>query len=76
MEVIETGIVALIVLFSVFYSVWRLTSARFHLRAIDSLGSVLGKPAWLGRLRENTLSKLSGGCGSCASNIKPARRQN
>jgi hypothetical protein len=73
-EYIETAVVALIVLSSVIYSVWRLTSARFHLRAIDSLGAVLGHPAWLANLRQKTLNKLSGGCDSCASNVTSSRK--
>ena len=77
MEYIETAVVALIVLLSALYSIWRLTSARFHLRAIDSLGTVLGNPAWLASLRQKTLNKLSGGCDSCGSNatrkVRPLR---
>jgi hypothetical protein len=76
MELIEAAAVALIVLASALYSAWRLTSARFHLRVIDSLGGVLGHPEWLGTLRQNTLNKLSGGCGSCATNVTRARRPN
>ena len=76
MEFIEAAVVALIVVASAVYSLWRLTSARFHLRAIDSLGAVLGNPAWLANLRQNTLNKLTGGCDSCGSNVTRARRPN
>jgi len=69
MEIIEAAVVTLIVLASAVYSVWRLTSARFHLRVIDSMGAALGNPGWLANLRQNTLRKLSGGCDSCASNV-------
>jgi len=75
-EYIETAVVALIVLWSFLYSLWRLTSARFHLRAIDSLGAVLRNPAWLANLRQQTLNKLAGGCDSCGSNATRERRPN
>jgi len=75
-EYLEAAVVALIVVWCAIYSLWRLTSARFHLRVIDSLGSALGNPAWLANLRQNTLKKLSGGCDSCASNVTHARRPN
>jgi len=73
-EYIEAAAVGLIVLASAIYSLWRLTSARFHLRVIDSLRAVVGSPAWLASLRQNTLHKLSGGCGSCASNVTSSRK--
>ncbi len=73
MEYIETAVVALIVLSSAVYSLWRLTSARSHLRAIDSLAAVLGNTGWHANLRQKTLSKLSGGCDSCASNVTRVR---
>jgi hypothetical protein len=72
MGALEMLVVALIVLVSILYSAWRLTSARLHLRAIDLLGSVLGNSpgGWVARLRGRALSQLSGGCGTCASNVK------
>ena len=69
MEFVEVVAVALVVLASAVYSLWRLTSARFHLRAIESLGTLLGNPLWLTTLRQNTLNKLPGGCDSCGSNV-------
>jgi uncharacterized membrane protein len=69
----EAAVVGLIVLASAVYSLWRLTSARFHLRVIDSLGAVLGNPPWLANLHQNALKKVSGGCGSCASNTSPRK---
>jgi hypothetical protein len=79
MEAIETAIVAAIVVVCIVYSVWRLTSARFHLRLIDLIGKAWGnlrgaggvKPdGWIARLRNHEMSKLGGSCGSCASNVK------
>ncbi len=70
MEAFETVLVASIVLVSVIYSVWRLTSARFHLRVIEILGRAGGPGPWLARLRDREWSKLGGSCGACASNVK------
>ncbi len=72
MEALETGIVALIVAASILYSAWRLTSAQLHLRALDLLGHVMGNApgGWVARLRSRVLSKMAGGCGTCASNVK------
>ena len=72
MEAIETSVVALIVLVSVVYSAWRLTSTRLHLRVINLLGRVAGNApdGWVAHLRSRMLAKMSGGCGDCASNVK------
>jgi hypothetical protein len=69
MEAIEAAIVGLIVVVSVAYSVWRLTSARFHLRVIDVLGRI-SSAGWVARLRNRELAKLGSACGSCAANVK------
>ena len=72
METLETAVVALIVLASILCSAWRLTSARLHLRAIELLGSIVGNApgGWVDSLRSRALAKMSGGCGTCASNVK------
>jgi hypothetical protein len=69
MEAIETTIVALIVVASVIYSAWRLTSVRFHVRVIDAVGR-MSSAGWIARLRNRELTKLGGACGSCSANVK------
>ena len=69
MDAFETVVVGLIVIISVIYSAWRLTSARFHLRVIDALGRI-SSASWVARLRNRELAKLGSACGSCAANAK------
>ena len=69
MDAFETVVVGLIVIVSVIYSAWRLTSARFHLRVIDALGRI-SSASWVARLRNRQLAKLGSACGSCAANAK------
>ncbi len=75
MAALQNIIVAAIVLASMLYSAWRLTSVRFHLRVIDALGHSFGDRSahpdgWLARLRNRELSKLGGSCGACSSQTK------
>ena len=75
MAALQNIVVAALVLASVLYSAWRLTSARFHLRVIDVLGHSFGDPGarpegWVARLRNRELSKLGGSCGACSSQTK------
>ena len=69
MDAFETVVAGLIVIVSVIYSAWRLTSARFHLRVIDALGGI-SSASWVARLRNRQLAKLGSACGSCAANTK------
>jgi len=69
MQAIETLLVGVIVVASVAYSAWRLTSARFHLRLLDALGKV-STAGWLTRLRNREMAKLGSACGACAANVK------
>lgn len=72
MAALETLVVAALVAVSAGYSVWRLTPARFHLRAIDVLGRLIGDApgGWLAGLRNRELARLGGSCGACASSVK------
>lgn len=77
MEALQTIVVAAIVIACAGYSLWRMTSVRFHLRMIDALGKVVGgsPESWAGKLRAKTLSQIAtggGACGSCAPNTKAA----
>ncbi|HEY4211384.1 MAG TPA: hypothetical protein VGM84_07880 [Steroidobacteraceae bacterium] len=77
MEPLQAILVAAIVIASAGYSLWRLTSVRFHLRMVDALGRVMGNSpeSWVGKLRAKTLSQIAtggGACGSCAPNTKAA----
>ena len=69
MQAIETLLVGVIVVASVAYSAWRLTSARFHLRVLDALGKVTAA-GWVARLRDREMGKLGSACGACAANVK------
>jgi hypothetical protein len=70
MQALESVLVASIVFVSVIYSLWRLTSARFHLRVIEILHRAGGSRPWVARLRDRELSKLGGSCGACTANVK------
>lgn len=77
MEALQAMVVAVIVIGCAGYSLWRLTSVRFHLRMVDALGKVVGNSpeSWVGKLRAKTLSQIAtggGACGSCAPNTKAA----
>jgi hypothetical protein len=61
------------------FSAWRLASLRLRLRTLAALGKLpaVAGASWLARLRERTLAKLGGGCGSCAqSATRGAASQN
>ena len=77
MEALQAIVVTVIVIACASYSLWRLTSVRFHLRIVDALGKVVGTSpeTWVGKLRAKTLSQIAtggGACGSCAPNTKAA----
>jgi hypothetical protein len=86
MQALQAILVTAIVIASAVYSLWRLTSVRFHLRMIDAVVRVAGTAPemWVGtvplreglaRLRERTLNQIAAGggaCGSCAPNTKAA----
>lgn len=68
MAALQNIIVAAIVLVSVLYSAWRLTSVRFHLRMLDVFGE--HSDGWVARLRNRELAKLGGSCGACSGQVK------
>ncbi len=77
MEALQAIVVTAIVIACASYSLWRLTSVRFHLRMVDALGKVMGDSpeSLVGKLRAKTLSQIAtggGACGSCAPNTKAA----
>jgi hypothetical protein len=72
---LQSVLVGVVVSACVLYSGWRLASLRLRLRVIDGLAhlpSALTAP-WLGRLRQRTLARLSGGCAGCAAGGAPTR---
>lgn len=77
---VQDLVVALLVLASVLYSLWRLLSVRLRLRVLDFLEPALGKVASgpLQQLRSKTLGLMSGGgCSACsegASHLRAVKR--
>ena len=69
MNVLLQGLlVAVVVMLCACYSIWRLLPARLRLRLIDRSAHLplIGASAWLTAWRTRALSRLGGGCGSCA----------
>ena len=66
--IVQTLVVAILVIVSVAFAAWRLMPARTKLRVLDgakpSDGNALGR--WLLRLRRGVLAELTHGCGSCS----------
>jgi hypothetical protein len=65
---LQTLLVAALVLASSVFAAWRLMPARTKLRVLDSLKpantNALGR--WLSRLRAGVVNELAHGCGSCS----------
>jgi hypothetical protein len=65
---VQTLIVALIVIAAAAFAAWRLMPARTKLRLLEgakpSDGNAVGR--WLLRLRRGVLAELTHGCGSCS----------
>jgi hypothetical protein len=66
--VLQTLVVAVLVLGSAVFAAWRLSPARLKLRLLDSLkpdtANVRGR--WLASLRKSVAEELMHGCGACA----------
>jgi hypothetical protein len=65
---VQTLIVALIVIAAAAFTAWRLMPARTKLRLLEGVkpseGNAVGR--WLLRLRRGVLAELTHGCGSCS----------
>jgi hypothetical protein len=69
MSVLLQQIVAgVLVLGCALFSAWRLATVGVRLRALERLGALplLGRTAWLARLRQRTLAQQLSACGGCA----------
>ena len=66
--IVQTLVVAVLVIASAAFAAWRLMPARTKLRVLDGLkpttGNAMGR--WLLRLRSGVLAELTHGCGSCS----------
>jgi hypothetical protein len=62
-------LVGVLVLACGVFSLWRLSSVRVRLRALELLGAWPGvrRASWLARLRERTLAQQLNACGGCAA---------
>jgi hypothetical protein len=65
--VIQSVVVAVVVIACLAFSSWRLLSGRLRLKLLDLLAATpgAGSSGWLAALRARTLAK-SPGCGGCA----------
>jgi hypothetical protein len=67
-HILQTLIVAVIVIVSAVLATWRLTPARAKLRALESLkardDNAVGR--WLLRLRKGVVEELAHGCNACS----------
>lgn len=65
---IQTLVVAVVVLVSTVLAAWRLTPARTKLRLLDGMkpdmSSAIGR--WLTKLRKGVAEELAHGCGACS----------
>jgi hypothetical protein len=68
--IVQTLIVAIVVLVSVAFAAWRLMPARTRLRVLDGVkpsdGNAVGR--WLLRLRKGVSNELTHGCSTCSHN--------
>jgi hypothetical protein len=73
---LQTIIVALLVIASSLFAIWRLTPLRAKLRLLDKMrpdtAKVWGR--WIARLRKGVAEQLTHGCGACASKETPIYR--
>ena len=67
MDILESGVVALIVVICAVFSVWRLMSVRLRLKTLEALSWLPASAggSLIAALRRKTLAGLSGGCGAC-----------
>jgi hypothetical protein len=73
---LQTLIVAVVVLASSVFAAWRLMPARTKLRVLDSLkpASTNAVGRWLGRLRAGVISELTHGCGTCSQSPEHVKK--
>jgi hypothetical protein len=65
----ESLLVGLIVAICAIFSAWRLMSIRLRLKTLEALAALpaIAGGTFVAKLRQQTLGKLSGGCGACRS---------
>ncbi len=73
MALLESLLVGVIVLGCTMFSAWRLMSARWRLRVLDSMSGspAVTRSALWSRLRGKALAELVGGCGACSQSGGP-----
>jgi len=73
--VLQEVVAGLLVGACALFSLWRLATVRVRLRMLEALKSlpVLGRAAWLARLRERTLAHSSAACGGCTGHPTKSR---
>jgi hypothetical protein len=66
---LQTIIVAVMVLGSAVFAAWRLTPAKTRYRMLSSLsfGTESSMGRWVGGLKKKAADELSHGCGACSS---------
>ena len=74
--VVQTLVVAVLVLASAVYAAWRLMPARTRLRLLEGARpkqtNVAGR--WLLRLRKNVVEELAHGCNACSQSTDKAKK--
>jgi hypothetical protein len=73
---VQTLIVAVLVLASSVFAAWRLMPSRTKLRVLDSLKPTTTNPMgrWLSRLRTGVLNELAHGCGACSQSSEHVKK--
>jgi hypothetical protein len=75
-QVVQTLIVALLVIGSAVYAAWRLAPARMKLRALNGLNpsdaNAVGR--WLMKLRRRVTEELAQGCSACSKSAEHVKK--
>jgi hypothetical protein len=74
MGILESLIVAIIVIAAALFSVWRLMPDRHRLRLLQFLASRTGSNGWIATLERAARADLAKSCGGCSSNVAPEAR--
>jgi len=73
---VQTLVVALLVIASAVFAAWRLAPLRTKLRLLDALKPSASNPAgrWLLNLRKGVAAQLAHGCSACSSSATHVKK--
>jgi hypothetical protein len=75
MGILESLIVAIIVIAAALFSVWRLMPDRHRLRLLQFLANRTSSNGWIAALERAARKDMAKSCGACSSNVAPMARR-